>query len=218
MLGFRGLKLQSGVLRKKFIYSEHQNEHSSQVSPSSSLPFKPLKSNQINFIYIAQNHNHTASMGFTVCTGNSILCPQNLDLSEEKLNMLMKKKTFKVKLYFVAMNQYSCVHVIVILWPQLNFFFECQSHLWVYSFYSVSYLFNYLVYFSLLLLLFLNHYCPFAATEKKCPYLWENKGIKVRQRQIFQVTTIFLKSGQTELPANNYLVQLFCHAAFLKHE
>ena len=34
-----------------------------------------IKSDQINFIYIAQNHNHIASMGFTVCTVNDILCP-----------------------------------------------------------------------------------------------------------------------------------------------
>ena len=27
----------------------------------------PIKTNQINFIYIAQNHNHIASVGFTIC-------------------------------------------------------------------------------------------------------------------------------------------------------
>ena len=34
-----------------------------------------FKSNQISFIYIAQHLNHIASMGFTVCTVNDILCP-----------------------------------------------------------------------------------------------------------------------------------------------
>ena len=47
-----------------------------------------VKSNQINVIYIAQNHNHIASMGFTICTVNNILCPS----SEEKLHRLMEKK------------------------------------------------------------------------------------------------------------------------------
>ena len=50
-------------------------------------------SNQIKcFVYIAHNHNHIASMGFIICTVNNILCP-SLDLSEEKLAMLMVKKT-----------------------------------------------------------------------------------------------------------------------------
>ena len=35
-------------------------------------------------MYIAQNHNHIASMGFTSCTVNDILCPSSLDSSEEK--------------------------------------------------------------------------------------------------------------------------------------
>ena len=34
-----------------------------------------FKSNQISFIFIAQNHNHIASVGFTICTVNNILCP-----------------------------------------------------------------------------------------------------------------------------------------------
>ena len=34
-----------------------------------------FKSNQINFIYIAQNHNHIASVGLTICTVNNILRP-----------------------------------------------------------------------------------------------------------------------------------------------
>ena len=34
-----------------------------------------IKSNQINFIYIAQNHSHFASVGFTICTVKNILCP-----------------------------------------------------------------------------------------------------------------------------------------------
>ena len=36
-----------------------------------------IKSNQINFIYIAQNHDHIASMGFTICTAttSSVLRP-----------------------------------------------------------------------------------------------------------------------------------------------
>ena len=54
-----------------------------------------LTSNQINFIYIAQNQNHIASMGFTICTVNNILCPYTHDSSGEKLHVLMeKKKTF----------------------------------------------------------------------------------------------------------------------------
>ena len=32
-------------------------------------------SNQISFVYIAQNHNRIASVGFTICTVNNILCP-----------------------------------------------------------------------------------------------------------------------------------------------
>uniref|UniRef100_A0A671V6P6 Symplekin scaffold protein n=1 Tax=Sparus aurata TaxID=8175 RepID=A0A671V6P6_SPAAU len=39
------------------------------------LQSNQIKSNQINFIYIAQNHNHIASVGFTICTVNNILCP-----------------------------------------------------------------------------------------------------------------------------------------------
>ena len=34
-----------------------------------------VTSNQINFIYFAQNHNRITSMGFTICTVNDILCP-----------------------------------------------------------------------------------------------------------------------------------------------
>ena len=33
------------------------------------------ESDQINFIYIAQNQNHIASVGFTICTVNDLLCP-----------------------------------------------------------------------------------------------------------------------------------------------
>ena len=53
---------------------------------------KNIKSNQINFVYIAQSHNHIASMGFTICTVNNILCPQTLNSSEEKCHMLKKKR------------------------------------------------------------------------------------------------------------------------------
>ena len=42
---------------------------------NSQPPNPQIKSNQINFIHIAQNHNHIASMGFTICTVNNILCP-----------------------------------------------------------------------------------------------------------------------------------------------
>ena len=45
---------------------------------------KQIKSNQISFSYIAQNHNHIASMG---CRVNDLLCPWTLDSSEKKLNV-----------------------------------------------------------------------------------------------------------------------------------
>ena len=35
----------------------------------------PYSSNQISFSYTAQNHNHIASVGFTVCTVNDVLRP-----------------------------------------------------------------------------------------------------------------------------------------------
>lgn len=46
----------------------------------------------------------------------------------------------------------------------------------VYSFYSISYLFNYFVYYSQFFFFycFLKHYCPLAAMAKKFPRLWEN--------------------------------------------
>ena len=43
------------------------------------------------FIYVAQNHNHIASVGSTICKVNNILCPQILDLTVEKLATLKKK-------------------------------------------------------------------------------------------------------------------------------
>ena len=46
-----------------------------------------------DFIYIAQNHNHIVSVGFTICTVNGILCPYTLYSSEEKVAMLIEKKT-----------------------------------------------------------------------------------------------------------------------------
>ena len=49
-----------------------------------------IKSDQVNVIYIA--HNHIASMGFTICTVNDILCPYTLDLSEENLFPMLRKK------------------------------------------------------------------------------------------------------------------------------
>ena len=49
---------------------------------------QPLKSNQIRFIFIAPNHNNLASADFTTCTVNDILCPQSLELREEKLHIL----------------------------------------------------------------------------------------------------------------------------------
>ena len=42
--------------------------------PLSNQPYQK----QIHFIYIAQNRNRIASMGFTVCTVNNILCPSLL--------------------------------------------------------------------------------------------------------------------------------------------
>ena len=36
---------------------------------------KTYKSNQMYFTCIAQNHNHIASVGFTIYTVNSIICP-----------------------------------------------------------------------------------------------------------------------------------------------
>ena len=47
----------------------------------------------INFIYTAWNHNHSASVDFTICTVKDILCPEIRDSSEKKLAML-RKKTF----------------------------------------------------------------------------------------------------------------------------
>ena len=38
-----------------------------------------IKSNQINFNYVAQNPNHIASMGFTIYTVNNILCPCHVE-------------------------------------------------------------------------------------------------------------------------------------------
>lgn len=37
------------------------------------LSFFAEPSNQINFIYIAQKHNHVASVGFSICAANNIL-------------------------------------------------------------------------------------------------------------------------------------------------
>ena len=54
-----------------------------------------IKSNQINVIYIAQNHNHFATMGFTICTVNHILCPSTLNSSDGKLKIFMEKKKKK---------------------------------------------------------------------------------------------------------------------------
>ena len=50
------------------------------------------KSNQISFISIAQNHNHIASVGFTICTVSDIL-----DSSEEKLAILRSKNLLTAK-------------------------------------------------------------------------------------------------------------------------
>ena len=49
------------------------------------------KIKKVNFIYIAENHNHIASVGCILCRANNILCPLALDLSEEKLAILRKK-------------------------------------------------------------------------------------------------------------------------------
>ena len=38
------------------------------------------------FINIAKHHDHIASMGFTICTVNDIVCPQTLEMSEEQLS------------------------------------------------------------------------------------------------------------------------------------
>ena len=40
--------------------------------------------NQITLINKVQNHNHFASMGFTICTANEILRPPTLNLNDEK--------------------------------------------------------------------------------------------------------------------------------------
>ena len=54
--------------------------------------FTDIVLNQIkiksNFIYIGQNRNDIASVGFTICTVNDILSPYTLDSSEEKPAML----------------------------------------------------------------------------------------------------------------------------------
>ena len=54
-----------------------------KVWPHSVLLFN--RSNQINCINMAQNHNHIASVGFKNCTVKDTLCPQTLESSEEKI-------------------------------------------------------------------------------------------------------------------------------------
>ena len=51
-------------------------------------------SNQIKsiFIYTAQNRNHIASMGFTICTVSDILCLKTLHLVSVQLPLSRLKK------------------------------------------------------------------------------------------------------------------------------
>lgn len=50
---------------------------------NTSSPQRPT-SNQISFIYTAQNHNHIASAGLTNCTVSDILCPQTIEESRAR--------------------------------------------------------------------------------------------------------------------------------------
>ena len=56
---------------------------------------------EVNIIHIAQNHNHIASVGFTMCTVNNILCPS----IRVKKNSPGEKKTLTAgKKYLVSLS------------------------------------------------------------------------------------------------------------------
>ena len=65
---------------------------------------KQINSNQINFIYIAQNHNHIASVGFTICTVNNILSLDPRFEWGKTSHVDGKKKPFHQKAFIRPLN------------------------------------------------------------------------------------------------------------------
>ena len=65
---------------------------------------------QINFnsilSYVAQNHNHIALMGFTICTVHNILCPWSLYWSEVEPYFLHKFLLFH---FLCGLSPLCCV-------------------------------------------------------------------------------------------------------------